>query len=293
MRVTPDDIAAPVRPVRPALTWRQRYDLALLLGAALLPPLLLLFPPELALLRAPAGLVLVLLAPGYALQAALFPRRADLDGVARLGLSFGLSVALLPLLALLLDALPWGIRPWPMALALTAWIGGGAGVALVQRWRLSPPEVARRAAGPRARQVQWLSLAGGMAGGALLIAGLALVFLPPPAPRLTEFYALGRQGLAEDYPRQAVAGEALAVTLGIDNREGRAISYGIAVVAGGDRLAAVGPIALAAGATWRQPVLFALPAAGADQPVDILLYADDGAEPYRRLRLWIDVRETP
>ncbi|NIV40551.1 MAG: hypothetical protein GWN58_67460 [Anaerolineae bacterium] len=36
---------------------------------------------------------------------------------------------------------------------------------------------------------------------------------------------------------------------------------------------------------------YALPRAGEDQQVQFLLYRDEGQEPYRQLRLWIDVVE--
>ncbi|MBV9358221.1 MAG: DUF1616 domain-containing protein, partial [Chloroflexi bacterium] len=51
-------------------------------------------------LRVPVGVVSVLILPGYALCLALFPRFEDLDGLGRVGLSTGLSLAQCPLLAL-------------------------------------------------------------------------------------------------------------------------------------------------------------------------------------------------
>ena len=48
--------------------------------------------------RIPLGLLMVLFVPGYALIAALFPRKDDLDGIERLALSFGLSIAVVPLI---------------------------------------------------------------------------------------------------------------------------------------------------------------------------------------------------
>src|SRR5262245_7754508 len=101
----------------PAL--QHSYDLVLLAGFALLLPVLVLLP--IPVIRIPFGLIAVLLAPGYALLSALFPRKDHFDGSARIGLSFGLSVPVIPVLALLLSWLPWGIRPWPITIALTVW----------------------------------------------------------------------------------------------------------------------------------------------------------------------------
>lgn len=43
--------------------------------------------------------LIVIFTPGYALTAALFPRKADLSNVERVALAFGLSIAILALLA--------------------------------------------------------------------------------------------------------------------------------------------------------------------------------------------------
>jgi len=69
--------------------------------------------------RALLGLLLVLFLPGYSLVAALFPRRDDLDGIERIALSFGLSIAVVPLLGLGLNYTQYGIRLVPVLLGLS------------------------------------------------------------------------------------------------------------------------------------------------------------------------------
>ena len=148
------------------------------------------------------GLTWVLFVPGYCLMAALFAREEDLDGVARLGVSIGLSVALVPVQALILDRLPWGIRPWPILVAELATAGLGAAVALWRRARLpaaeafAPPLEVR----PRA---WWRGLPAGerriytFLAGVLLLVGLAggwALLVPPADQYLTEFYIWGRKG---------------------------------------------------------------------------------------------------
>ena len=66
------------------------------------------------LLRAAFGLALVLLLPGYALTAAAFPRKDDLEPLERLALSFGLSVATSLLVGLGLSYSSWGARLLPL-----------------------------------------------------------------------------------------------------------------------------------------------------------------------------------
>jgi hypothetical protein len=73
------------------------------------------------------GAIFILWLPGYAFIKALFPvklpiRTSDknLDVVERIALSFGMSLALVPIMGLLLNYTPWGIRLTPIALSLTA-----------------------------------------------------------------------------------------------------------------------------------------------------------------------------
>jgi uncharacterized membrane protein len=67
-------------------------------------------------LRAPAGMVLALLAPGYAALLALRPRR--LTGLTALVLSVPLSLAVLVILGVIFNATPLGLRPDPLAVAM-------------------------------------------------------------------------------------------------------------------------------------------------------------------------------
>lgn len=273
------------------------WQLLRLLGVAVLPPLLLALPLP-ALVRVPLGLAAVLFGPGYALLAALFHRR-EFDLPARLGLSFGLSVAVLPLLALLLDTLPWGLRPWPMAASLSAWVGACA-LATVLRGALSPPGAEDAEPEPHVRlRDRWdgLGTRGQLAyvlGGALvamtLVVGARAMTAPDPSAQLTEFFALGDEGLAEGYPREVAPGETMQVQLGITNREGVAARYSVTASSGGAALAQLGPVDVADGATWTAPLRYALPSAGDDQQVEIALFRDGQATPYRTLRLWVNVR---
>lgn len=70
-------------------------------------------------IRVALGLPFVLFFPGYTLIAALYPRRDDLDGIERLALSLGLSLAVVPLIGLVLNYTPWGIRLGPIVAGLT------------------------------------------------------------------------------------------------------------------------------------------------------------------------------
>lgn len=64
------------------------------------------------------GSVFVLYLPGYGLLQLLFPKGSDLDSLERFALNIGLSLAVVPLIGLLLNFTPWGIRLVPIAVSL-------------------------------------------------------------------------------------------------------------------------------------------------------------------------------
>lgn len=65
---------------------------------------------------APVAILLVLVLPGYSISVALLP---DLQGTVRTLVSLGLSLIVAVLGGLLLNILPWGLRPLPWAV----WLG--------------------------------------------------------------------------------------------------------------------------------------------------------------------------
>jgi uncharacterized membrane protein len=83
-------------------------------------------------LRWVAGSIFVLFIPGYVTVQALFPRGRDLDEIERVALSVGLSLAITPLIGLLLNYLPWGIRLDPIVASLSLY---SLAIGLVGSWR--------------------------------------------------------------------------------------------------------------------------------------------------------------
>ena len=73
-------------------------------------------------LRIAFGLLLILFFPGYTLIASLFPRKGDLDGIERVALAIGLSLALIPIIGLVLNFSPWGISFGSILAGSSLWI---------------------------------------------------------------------------------------------------------------------------------------------------------------------------
>ena len=262
-------------------------------------------PFPLRALRVLLGLAFILFIPGYALQAAVFPGHRDLDTPERLALSFGLSLAVVTLVALFLDRLPWGIRLWPIMLAEGALALLISLVAVLRRSRLPETQHAQPGSATGVRH-WWASLerrerllvaimAGTLLTGSL--AAAAILYVPSPADFYTEFYILNPEGLAEAYPRQTEMEEDLSVNVGITNRERQAQTYQVAVQVenpwrpGEFQVVGVaGPYTLQPDATVENPVHWQMPWSGQDQMVEFLLLMDGSPKPYRSLRLWLDVK---
>ena len=90
---------------------------------------------------------------------------------------------------------------------------------------------------------------------ALLGAIVALVHFvanPKVGERFTEFYVVG----AEGWPEEIAVGEEAAIVLGIANRERETMVYAVEVLAGGSRVALVGPTELDHGKTWEDRISF-------------------------------------
>lgn len=226
-------------------------DLAALLALTVLAVAAALVLPEGSALRVALALPFLLLAPGYALVAALFPERGGtyqvargeegerveevskgLDPLERAALSLGLSIAVVPLLGLALNFTPWGIRLVPILVATASFILAASSVAFARRRALPPSE-------RLAFRVEWDALAWrdmrGLDRALTVLLALSVVAAlgslayvlatPRPQETFTEFYVLGPGGKAEGYPSLLAPGAEATVIVGVVNHEGRAVQY--------------------------------------------------------------------
>jgi len=118
-----------------------------------------------------------------------------------------------------------------------------------------------------------------------------VIATPKKGEKFTEFYILGPEGKAENYPREMMVGEKAKVLLGIVNHEYRQIVYRIKVEIQEDNEELIGPITLHNKEEWEQNVSFSLTRPGKNMKVEFLLYKNNEKEPYRKLHLWIEVKE--
>ena len=100
--------------------------------------------PPFIYLRYIFGSLFVLYLPGAALIELLYPKPSDLSQLERLALSIGLSLALVPLVGLILNYTPWGIRLDPIFASLSILTLALAMGAVARKFSLLRLEVASR-----------------------------------------------------------------------------------------------------------------------------------------------------
>jgi uncharacterized membrane protein len=189
-------------------------------------------------LRVIFALPTILFIPGYVLIAALFPANKDLDGLERVALSFGLSIAVVPLIGLALNYTPWGIRLEPILFSLILFITVMIMAAAYRRIHLPPEERYTVPLGSLAKAGRKALLPEGESGidrilsvilafSILMAIGATvyMVVVPKEGEHFTEFYILGERGKAADYPRNIELGKEYSMIIGIGNHEYRNVTY--------------------------------------------------------------------
>ncbi len=189
-------------------------------------------------LRVIFGVPVILFIPGYALIAALFPRASDIDGIERVALSFGLSIAVVPLIGLALNYTPWGIRLDPIVTALVIFTICMCLAAQYRRAcvpegeRFSVPVDAIRGSivseffpKDATRTDRILSIVLLIAIIAAVATTVFVIVVPKEGEKFTEFFILGEGKKAADYPSLILTGENATVYIGIGNHEYRPVTY--------------------------------------------------------------------
>jgi uncharacterized membrane protein len=231
-----------------------------------------------------------------------------------LALSFGLSLAVTPLIGLVLNYTPWGIRLEPIVASIALFIVAMCGVAYLRRMKLPVDErlsLSFNLGVPEWKEYSWLDKALTVGLVIAIIASLSVMVyaftVPKTGEKFTEFYILDVNGTAGDYPTELTIGENGDLIIGIVNHEHTSADYMIVVdivkvnFVMNNTTGTEEPVELTRtrvgfenvtldhDETWENPFAFSIGETG-DFKVEFLLYKNgDQSEIYRSLHLWVEV----
>ncbi len=271
-------------------------------------------------LRIVFGLPFLLFFPGYVLVAALFACEGGMDGIEKIALSFGMSIAVTSLIGLGLNYTPWGIRLEPVLFTISAFIFILSGIAILRQrqygeFKLFSEHHLKLPGWEGSRLNKTLSII--LAVTILGTVGILIYTVSSPkiGERFTEFYILGLEGKAIDYPAEfalrtnrvvsvwygddatAISDTTGRVILGIVNQEQQQITYSVSIqidgqpvniAHNGQNVSRLNAISLEQGEKWEGEIGFAPMHIGENQKVEFLLYKDGSAEADNSLHLWIN-----
>jgi uncharacterized membrane protein len=230
-------------------------------------------------------------------MAALFPKKERVDGIARLGLSFILSIAVVAFIGFILSHTPLGIRIAPILFSIFTFVLIISIIAWWRRKKLTEPErfnievnIKFSGLGPTLWDQTLAIILVVAVLGAIGVVSYTLI-KPKIKEAFTEFYVLGREGKATDYPTELKVGVKSSIILGITNHEGKEVSYRIEALIDGVKLGEVGPISLVDEQKSEAELSITPEKADDNQKLVFLLYMGDDLQPYLEpVFLWINVR---
>lgn len=294
-------------------------------------------------LRVAFGLAFLLFVPGYAIVAAVWPQasrenhnsadegragadeldESGIDGIERVALSFGMSIALSPLVGFALNFTPFGIRLTPIVFAIGSFSLLATAIAAHRRWQLPPEERFRVAYEPVLDDVRtslfdpetrYDTVLNLLLAIALLVAVASVgytVAVPDRGDRYTEFYLLTEDEdgelISDGYPTEFVQGEPQSLVVGVTNQEHERVNYTAIVaiqrvefqnnssrVLESTRLDRW-DIQLSNNETWQLQHTVAPPMTGSELRLTYFLYRGEPPETlttetaYRELHIWVNV----
>ncbi|MDD5702092.1 MAG: DUF1616 domain-containing protein [Dehalococcoidales bacterium] len=282
---------------------------------------IILFPDS--IIRIILSIPFLLFFPGYALISTLFPGERGPGRMERIALSFGLSIVVVALIGFGLNYTAWGLEINSVLYSISAFILVLSSIAMVRHARISrkiefTQGYTFRIQGWNGRDYN-KSLTVILAICVVGVVGVLsyITVIPKNGEQFTEFYILGLNGKAEDYPNQflMVQGNVIEVrygttpitmtntpigkvTLGIVNHEQQEMTYSVvikiddrqvSVNLSGSHLEKLDGIVLQPGQTWLKELGFTPWHTGDNQKVEFLLYKNGILASDNSLHIWIDV----
>lgn len=239
----------------------------------------------------------ILFIPGYVLMAALFPKKDDIDKVARVALSFGISIVVILLLGLLLN-FTFGIKLIPILSILYLYTIILVLISSYRRKKLPKDvqfsvqldriyKIANSELKPKSRTDLILTIM--LIFGILSTIGTIYFTITTPkiGERFTEFYVLN-SSMGTDYPTNIKLNPSITLFIGVTNHEYLPTNYTVQVLQNQEMLASE-DLTLNNDETWKGDVTIT-PSKDNNTNVELkfLLFKDNNfTVPYRSLHLWM------
>jgi uncharacterized membrane protein len=257
--------------------------------------------PELSdtIIRTILGIPMVLFIPGYVLITVLFPKKDDLETIERIALSFGLSIAVVPLIGLGLNFTPFGIRLIPILISLCIYAIILIYVAIYRRRKLPEDDqfsvqfhniydIVNKEIDVQNRTDKILTV---ILIFSIILALGALIYVvtvPKIGEKFTEFYILGPEGKADNYPTELKLNSSTTLMTGLVNHEYSLVNYTIQIILDKDVLLSE-KLMLNHNETWQNNMTFVPDKVGNDEKLELLLFKENNfTVPYRELHLWVN-----
>lgn len=262
--------------------------------------LIIYFAPD-NVFRIILGLPFVLLFPGYALISVLFPEKERLGGVERLALSLGLSLAIIPIMGLIMNY-TFGVNINSALYSLAGFVLLFSIIGIIRQRGLTDAEkhsftisfewFGRQSILERILSVILVLVACGTIG--VLVYTMAV---PKTGSEYSELYILNSQGNTDNFPSDIQIGDTESVIVVIINHENRTADYRIEIQIDNDpnddiepiTLDTIDNITLENEEKYEAPASFTPQITGDGQKVYFILFKDGGTEPYLEVNLTINV----
>lgn len=254
---------------------------------------------ENSIIRTILGIPFILFIPGYVLIAALFTKKDDLDTIERIVLSFGLSIAIVPLLGLLLNYTTFGIILIPVLVIICMYDIIFISITIYRRRELPEDkqfsiqfdktyEIINNEINTPKNKIERI-LTTILIFTIILAIGITYYAVTPKiGDKFTEFYVLGPSGKAENYPTELKLGSTVTLLTGVVNHEHSPINYTLQIIFDNNILSSE-ELILNHNETWEKNITFVPYKKGNDEKLELLLFKENNfTTPYRELYLWID-----
>lgn len=274
-------------------------DLALVLILASVLIISALTLPDGNALRIVFGLPFVLFLPGYSLVSALWAKKSELDGLERVALSLGLSMAIVPLVGLGLNYTPWGITLISIVITMYCLILVLIGITWFRRTKLSIEERFTLRLDLFYDKMAKLSssdkLIALMVAIVLVIGAGLLIYIAmnPPREKYTELYLLDENGTIDDHPSSLEVNESASIIIVVVCHEQESTDYSTVVKlvpqSGANRTLNEYNFSLDNGEKWSETFNFSVNESG-NFKLEVELFRNGETKPYTTTHIRIDVR---